>query len=187
MFKQYFNALHFATRNENLLSVLILHFQKFQLFLKMAHPDGHRIIDRMTSYFTWLIVLLCLTILAQPGGQIGVLIYCNKIICVEICNRAYESQHRCSLPRFLVLPHVTHLRDEFRNFIPKSERYSNMPYFRIVGWIWWRYNPYRYNIKFISSYFPSTEVHPDYSVNLNFVSKIDEQNKTQNWCAVVLS
>ena len=49
--------------------------------------------------------------------------------------RAYESQKRCSTPRFLVLTHVTRLRDKFGAFIPKSERCLNMPYFRIVGWI----------------------------------------------------
>ena len=101
--------------------------------------------------------------------------------------RAYESQLRGSLPKFIVLTQVSRLEDEFRNFIPNREWYSNTPEFRIVGWIWLRYNPYRYDRKFFSSYFPSTEVHSDSSVHLSFISKTDEQNKTQNWCAVVLS
>ena len=49
--------------------------------------------------------------------------------------RAYESQKRCSTPRFLVVIRVTRLREKFGAYIPKSERYSNMPSFRIVGWI----------------------------------------------------
>ena len=36
----------------------------------MTHPDGHQIIYCVTSYFMWLIVLLCLIILAQFGSQI---------------------------------------------------------------------------------------------------------------------
>ena len=71
--------MHFATHSKNLWSVLITHFQNFTLFFKMAHPDGHRTIDCVTSSFTSFIVLLCLIIFAQYDGQIGFFFYCNQL------------------------------------------------------------------------------------------------------------
>ena len=53
----------------------------------MAHPDGCRFIDRETSFYTWLILSRRLIILAQPGGQIGALIYRNHLSFVWCCMR----------------------------------------------------------------------------------------------------
>ena len=54
-------------------------FQKIHIIFKMAHPDGHRIIDCLTSYFAWLIVSLRKIILAQPGGPIDVIVNRNQL------------------------------------------------------------------------------------------------------------
>ena len=128
---------------------------------------GSTILNIQWIVYSQVIVLVCTSTSCLDSNERDNI--WDKIVCVEICTKAYKSQLRGSLPRFLVLTQVSHLRDEFRNFIPKSERYSNMPYFRIAGWIWWRYRPYQYDRKF-SSYFPSMEMHSEFGSYLCFIS-----------------